>query len=147
MSPRRTEKSNSVGRKLLLSGQFGVSAGLIHYALSKVDATHAISLALNVDAWFLLLSAVLLIVQQALLAIRWIFIVRGIGGALSLQLAVRYVWIGSFFNQVLPTSIGGDVVRTWLYWTRCRSRRIAIQSVVLERLIAMIALLLLVLAV
>ncbi len=42
--------------------------------------------------------------------------VQGFGGSPGRYLA--YYFIGMFFNLLLPTSIGGDMVRTWYLVTR-----------------------------
>lgn len=55
---------------------------------------------------------------QAVSAVRWRMLARvqGFGGS---QLRYfGYYFIGMFFNLMLPTSIGGDMLRTWYLTTR-----------------------------
>lgn len=134
-------------RRLLLIGQGCLSAGLLGYLVSKVDIGRAGTAVLNADPLFLLASVLQLSVYLFLAALRWRLVARNLGGTLPFPSALRFVWIGAFFSQVLPASVGGDVVRMWLYWLRCGSRRLAVHSVALERLVLVIALLLLVLAI
>jgi len=74
-------------------------------------------------------------------------VVGSLGADLPFSPALQIVWIGAFFSQVLARSVGGDVVRMWLCRIRCGSRRPAIHSIALERLVMVIVLLLLVLAI
>ena len=134
-------------RKILLIGQGCLSAGLLGYLISKVDVAQASATALNANLMLLALATVQLGLQMFLSSLRWDLIARGLGGSLPFRSALRFVWIGTFFSQVLPGSAGGDIVRMWLYWQRCGDRRVAIHSVALERLVMVFVLLLLVLAV
>lgn len=134
-------------RRILLIGQGCLSAGLLGYLISKVDVAQASATALNANLLLLVLATVQLGLQMFLTALRWKLLARGLGGSLPFRAALRFVWIGTFFSQVLPGSVGGDIVRMWLYWQRCGDRRVAIHSVALERLVMVFVLLLLVLAV
>jgi glycosyltransferase 2 family protein len=66
---------------------------------------------LDVTLWLLALGLYLL--TQGVSALRWQMLARmlGLGGRWRDYLA--YYFIGMFFNLVLPTSVGGDVVRAW----------------------------------
>jgi len=134
-------------RGILLVSQGCLSVGLLAYLISKVDVAQASATALNADPLLLVLAIAQLSLQLFLAALRWELVARGLGGSLPFSAALRFVWVGTFFSQVLPASIGGDIVRMWLYWRRCGSRRLAIHSVALERLVMVVALLLLVFAV
>ena len=66
--------------------------------------------------------------------LRWRSVIKVEGYKVTAPWAVRGILIGQFFNQVLPSSIGGDVMRGW-YAARAGIRLTpAIQSVVLDRL-------------
>src|SRR3546814_964300 len=54
-----------------------------------------------------LLAAIL-----AISSLRWWLVGRAIGAPLPLKDCVSLMFIGGFFTQVLPTSIGGDAVRS-----------------------------------
>jgi uncharacterized protein (TIRG00374 family) len=76
-------------------------------------------------------------------AVRWVVVIRIYGVRLGLRLSFLWTLIGHFFNQVLPTSVGGDAVRIWQA-ARQIPLRFAVSSVVVERLVGLIALLLLI---
>ena len=48
--------------------------------------------------------------------------------------------IGSFFNQTLPSSIGGDAVRLWLVQRTGAGWRAATYSILTDRAVGLIAL-------
>ena len=84
---------------------------------------------------------------QAVSAVRWRTLARlqGFGGSQLRYLG--YYFIGMFFNLMLPTSIGGDMLRTWYLTTReggalprGRRRSAAILSVSGDRLNGLVAL-------
>lgn len=76
-------------------------------------------------------------------AVRWVVVIRIYGIRLGLRLSFLWTLIGHFFNQVLPTSVGGDAVRIWQA-ARQIPLRFAVSSVVVERLVGLIALLFLI---
>lgn len=134
-------------RRILVIIQSCVSAGLLGFLISKVDVGRAGSVALNADKLFLIAAVLQLSAHPFLTALRWEIVARGLGGILPIPAALRFVWIGAFFSQLLPASFGGDVVRIWLYGVQCGSHRLSIHSVALERLVMVLVLLLFVLAV
>jgi uncharacterized protein (TIRG00374 family) len=77
------------------------------------------------------------LVLTVLVAWRWRMILARMQSPVTFGESWRLVLIGLFFNQVLPSSIGGDAVRVWLL-TRGGSRlRTAFLSVVADRIFAL----------
>jgi uncharacterized membrane protein YbhN (UPF0104 family) len=128
-------------RRLLFVAQCVFSVALLIFLAFRVDVGGAMALAMNADKWLLALAVLQLAGQPFLAGWRWKIVADRLGGALPFALAVRYSWIGAFFSQVLPASVGGDAVRMWLHWTYQRSRRLAVHSVAFERVVMVIALL------
>lgn len=81
-----------------------------------------------------LLQSILPFVQ----AQRWRLIAATLGARLPFAGAITNVYIGQFFNQVLPSAIGGDAVRVWKL-TRFMPVQVAISSVALDRIVALLA--------
>jgi uncharacterized protein (TIRG00374 family) len=83
-------------------------------------------------AWWLAALAVYGI-AQLLSSIRWQQLSRPLGFEQPLRYFLGYYFIGMFFNLILPTSVGGDVVRA-LYLDDGSERRLAaFVSVFVER--------------
>lgn len=73
-------------------------------------------------------------------AVKWGRILSRRGIRVPLLELTRLYYIASFFNAVLPTSVGGDPVRAWLLGREKNDLPEAFASVVSERLIASAAL-------
>jgi uncharacterized membrane protein YbhN (UPF0104 family) len=64
--------------------------------------------------WGLWLASVgILVGAQLASTLRWQMLARPLGFQMPLGRFVAVYFIGMFFNLVLPTSVGGDVVRAW----------------------------------
>jgi uncharacterized protein (TIRG00374 family) len=71
---------------------------------------------------------------------KWGLILRARQHRLPFLTLLRLYFVGLFFNNVLPTAVGGDAVRAWEATKETREVPEAIGSVVSERLIAGVAL-------
>jgi len=63
---------------------------------------------------------------------------RACGAPLPTRQAMRFNLIGTFFNQTLPSSIGGDAVRLWLVARTGAGWRVATYSIFVDRAIGLI---------
>ena len=99
----------------------------------------------QVDPRWIGFGLLLQLVQVAVGALRWRQIVIRCGAALTPVQAFRFSMIAGFFNQTLPSSVGGDAVRIWLLGKRT-NWRVAAYSVLLDRVIGTVALAMIVVA-
>jgi uncharacterized protein (TIRG00374 family) len=74
--------------------------------------------------------------QIIILAYRWAIVTGELGKRLTTSTAIRITFISQFFNQALPSSIGGDAVRVWLARKDGCELRQSVQSVIVDRAIA-----------
>ena len=117
-----------------------VSAALLYLALRKTDFTDLVSrLDITSLCWIGLAIAVAFL-QIFIGALRWREVSAECGAPLTMTQAVRFNVIGSFFNQTLPSSIGGDAVRLWLVGRGGAGWRAATYSIFVDRAIGLIAL-------
>ena len=72
-------------------------------------------------------------------ATRWWLIGKKLGIGWTLVTATELGLVGTFFNQLLPSSSGGDVIRAWWLTRAGVPLRYAVNSVVLDRVSALIA--------
>lgn len=100
--------------------------------------------------WQILRSANLLLVVVvfclmvfcvSLSAWKWQALLRIHGAQFSWQQLHRWYFVAMFFNNFLPTSIGGDGYRVWRTFDNARSRTSAILAVLVERLSGILTLL------
>jgi uncharacterized protein (TIRG00374 family) len=77
------------------------------------------------------------IVSQVILASRWWLLLRTQGIHINIWAAVRLHFLGLFYNNCIPGSIGGDLVRAW-YVTKHTDRRFeAALSVFVDRFVGL----------
>jgi uncharacterized membrane protein YbhN (UPF0104 family) len=128
---------------LVLAARILISGALLYFALRGINLAEIQSrLNQTSTSWFIgwmALAVLVNLIQIAFGALRW----REISGfclaPLGLPQAFRYNMIGTFFNQTLPSTIGGDAVRLWLV-SRSAGWRAATYSVLVDRAIGLIAL-------
>jgi uncharacterized membrane protein YbhN (UPF0104 family) len=131
----------STMRQILLStAKILVSAALLYLALRKTDFSDLVSRLDLASVGWIALAIIVVLIQVLAAALRWREISADCGAPLTIMQAVRYIMIGSFFNQTLPSSIGGDAMRLWLVGRGPAGWRAAAYSIFVDRAIGLIAL-------
>jgi len=93
--------------------KLGLSAGLIWFAFSKLDAHDALQLISVLPVSAAAIGLALLFFEFGLIAIRLRTLLAAIGPRLRYGLAFDAVLIGAFFSQTLISFVGGDAMRIW----------------------------------
>jgi glycosyltransferase 2 family protein len=123
-----------------------ISVALMVFALRKIDFHTLVSrLDLGSLGW-IALAILTALLQVGLGGLRWREIAAECGLSLTMRQALRFTLIGTFFNQALPSSIGGDAMRIWLAQRGGVGWRPATYSVIVDRAMGMIVLAMLVVA-
>lgn len=91
-----------------------ISVTLIGLVLAQSGLGAVTSALAALPAWSIAAALACMLGQIPLAGWRWWRICRGLGHDLPLGAVQRAFAVGIFFNQVLPSSVGGDVVRVWL---------------------------------
>jgi hypothetical protein len=81
-------------------------------------------------------------VQLLLAGWRWALIGAAIGGPPRRGSIIRLTFVGQFFNQTLPSAIGGDAVRAWMAAREGLPTAKAVSGVVADRVVGLVVLLL-----
>ena len=134
-------------RRILLSTiKILISGALLYLALRKVNL-YDLAARIHVESLgWLALAIVVMFLQIFLGVLRWREISGECGAPLETGQAMRFNMIGVFFNQTLPSSIGGDAVRLWLMARAGAGWRAATYSIFVDRAIGLIALAVLIVA-
>jgi uncharacterized membrane protein YbhN (UPF0104 family) len=89
-------------------------------------------------------AALIVIVQTGLVSLRWQTIVEACNEPnappFTILKSLSYMFIAGFFNQTLPSSVGGDAVRIWLLARDNSDWRSATYSVLIDRVIGVFVL-------
>jgi uncharacterized membrane protein YbhN (UPF0104 family) len=138
--------ANEMRRILLSTIKILISAALLYLSLRKVNL-YDLAARIRVESlgWIGLAIAVTFL-QIFLGVLRWREISAECGAPLETRQAMRFNVIGTFFNQTLPSSIGGDAVRLWLVARSGAGWRAATYSIFVDRAIGLIALAVLIVA-
>jgi uncharacterized protein (TIRG00374 family) len=123
-----------------------VSLGLLSYLFSKVDFTQLLRVLSTAHVSYFILALTAYFVAKIITSVRWALLARPLGFKNhSIDFAILY-FIGMFFNLFSPSTLGGDLGRTFYLsragaedrkrnWTR--PPVYAFTSVLVDRLIGM----------
>ena len=126
--------------KLALVIKVGVSAALLYFVLRKVDLASVGNRFYDISFIWLATALAVLIVQMLLNTYRWRVIAELCGILITFGRTFRFIMIGTFFNQTLPSSVGGDAVRIWLLVRDGASWASSTYSVLIDRMVGVFAL-------
>jgi len=131
---------------LVLTVRIAVSLALLYLALRGIDFAAIETRLSQINVGWIALAVLITLFQIFLGALRWREISDLCHAPLTDLLAFRYNMIGAFFNQTLPSSIGGDAVRLWLVQRTGAGWRAATYSILTDRAVGLIALALIIVA-
>ena len=130
---------------LMFALKLTVTAGLIYWiVLPGVETATILDRIDRLSPGFVIAAAVLIFFQNVIVVTwRWEHVVAAIDSALPPWRLIKTTIITLFFNQVLPSTIGGDGMRVWLLRGMGRPTGLAFRSVLIDRLLGFFGLLLL----
>ncbi len=120
-------------RHALLILKVAVTLALLGGVLAAADLTALGRLLAAAAPGYVAAAVAVLIVQTAVLGVRFHLIVKALGRPLTLRSAIELSFVGVFFNQALPSAVGGDAVRAWRLRADGRPWREAVNAVLLDR--------------
>ena len=114
-----------------------ISFVLLYVTIKDIDYEKLRIICFNLDIFLLISALFIQFFLTLLLTYRW----QQIALFLKLELSFKHAWnnvlIGSFFNQTLPSSIGGDAVRILLLSKF--GYKLAFKTIVIDRIFALSA--------
>ena len=131
------------GRLFSFAIKFAVSAILLWLLARGIDLEAVGRQIAGADLLWLLVALILAGAALPMAAIRWKLVTQGIRAPVSTRDSLSITAIGWFFNQTLPSTIGGDAVRIYLAWRTGISKAAAIHGIVLDRLMGLFVVLIL----
>ena len=138
--------ANEMRRILLSTVKILISVALLYFSLRKINL-YDLATRINVESlgWIVLAIAATFL-QIFVGMLRWREISVECDAPIEMRQAMRFNLIGAFFNQTLPSSIGGDAVRLWLVARGGAGWRAATYSIFVDRAIGLIALAIIIVA-
>jgi uncharacterized membrane protein YbhN (UPF0104 family) len=114
--------------------RFVVSALLLGFLAWRTDWQQIGATFAHLHAAWWLAAVALLAITQVVSSLRWRLLAGYLGLQRPLSRMIGFFYIGMYFNLLLPTSVGGDVVRAWYLDGGSGKRMQAFVSVFLDRL-------------
>ena len=117
--------------------RFAIAGGAVYLAFKDVDpkATLEVLLGLNLGVVFAAIG--LYILGQMLFVVRWKLLMRVLSIRIGFWPALRLHFLGLLYNNCLPSSVGGDLLRAW-YITKHTDKKLeAALSVFVDRAVGL----------
>lgn len=124
---------------LIAAVKLAVTAALLGLLLVRTPVYEVVRRFGDVAPGTLIAAVALLLLTLLAISIRWKIVLNQFGGRADALPAMRYTLIGGFFNQVLPSGMGGDVFRIWYARGFGLSAGRALASVVVDRMFGLFA--------
>jgi hypothetical protein len=118
-----------------------VSIAILVVILRSVDAFQVLDILKRAKPDLLWTALILQLASATLSAFRWQLIMRNLKFGLMFPFYLRSYYKAMFFNQGLPTSVGGDAIRVLDVANRGFRKRDALYGVLLDRIVGLGALL------
>lgn len=115
-----------------------ITLSLLGWLLHRIDLAPLFARLGSLHPGMAVAAVALLMAQLLLAGWRWAMVARTIGAPLTREATIRLTLIGQFFNQTLPSAIGGDAVRAWMAQREGMSLAKAISGVFADRLVALV---------
>jgi len=94
---------------------------------------------LRVDIWIFAVALGFFVVSQIIVGFRWWLLLRTQSVFISFWSAVRLHFLGLFYNNFMPSSVGGDLLRAWYVTKHTKERFKAALSVFVDRIIGLLS--------
>lgn len=130
-------------RILLVILRFIVGIGLLLFLLWKADTRKILGIIKQTSPEYIILAIILFLFAVAIISLRWKLLLSAHSINIPFRRTFAYYLVGFFFNNFLPTGVGLDIVRAVYASNNYGKKAECFASVISERLIGFLALLLL----
>ena len=134
-----TPQKNASERRALFI-RIAITVALTGFVMWRLDLRAFLDRVTSFDPSWTALAFLTVFAAIVVSAWKWGLILRRRGHPLPYARLLNHYFVGLFFNNVLPTTVGGDAVRAWETTRDTGETPEAVGSVVTERLIAAVAL-------
>lgn len=118
-----------------LTVSFGLIAYIVHSIVSRSDISTIPAYYSHAHYGWLLAAVASIVFLLSLGALRWGILLRAQGIRLSAGSILMYFLIGMFFNNFLPSTVGGDAIKVFYLHRLGNKGREGFVSILLDRLI------------
>ncbi len=130
-------------RQVLITAlKVAISIMLILWILRGTSVSEVLAAMASANLLLLILAAGFHIIGFTLSAYRWRLLLRSQGADASIMYLIQSYVISVFFNNFLPSTIGGDGVRAYDSWRLGQSKSGAVAVVFVDRFLGLLVLML-----
>ena len=126
-------------KNFLILIKFFISTILTWYLLRDLEFGYLFQQVSSSNLFYLFIAFFLLLSHFVIIAWRWGIVLKALKAAIPLKRLLSISYISTFFNQVLPASIGGDVIRIYMIKDLKVPLFKAINSTVIDRIASLIS--------
>jgi len=126
--------------RIIAAGKIAVTFIALLALFAIVDFRSVANVSRQINISTITAAVILISLQNLLAAVRWRLVLRSVQISLPFRQVFRMFYISSFFNQIWPSSIGGDVLRAWLARRAGSEVESVLASVILDRITALLGL-------
>ncbi len=130
----KDRKSKSPFHWISLGLRVCVTLAVLVWVLGKQDWEKLLGVFQTLKPIPFVVTALVCVLSQVLLAMRWWILLWAQKIHISFWTAVRLHFLGLFYNNIMPSSVGGDVLRAWYVAKHTKEKWRAALSVLFDRL-------------
>jgi len=120
--------------------RLGVSAALLYFVLRSIDLPSFWERVKSMNPAWILLALVAYAFTQSISVWRWNRLLRAQHIEVERRRLTESIWVSMFFNNFLPSNIGGDVVRIADTAPAAGSKTLAMTVILVDRVLGLTAL-------
>jgi hypothetical protein len=122
--------------------RFLVAGGALYWAFHKVDMREVGGKLLGLNIWIVLLALGTWLASQFIFVSRWLLLLRVQSIKISYWAAFRLHFLGIFYNNCLPSAVGGDFIRAGYATAHTDKKVEAVLSVFVDRFVGITSMIL-----
>ena len=127
---------------ILTAIKFCVSGTLIYWILQSTNLSEIFAVIGSANLILILVAASLKFVGYYVSALRWRVLLKAQGVKASISFLFQSYLVSAFFNNLLPSIIGGDAIRAYDAWRVGTGKAGAVAVIFIDRFLGLLALML-----
>lgn len=116
------------------------SSLLLFWITRNIDFSEILDIILGANLWLIALAFLMFFLGYFISASRWKLLLSAQGVSAQLKFLVESFMVAIFFNNLLPSTIGGDFIRMYDSWRLGNSKSNAASVIIVDRLMGLLAL-------
>lgn len=140
------EEKQKLKSRLLLLIRIVIAAAACYIIFKDVDFSQVGLTMKRMHPLTLPAATLIYVFSQGLLGFRWWLFLRAQGVAITLWMTIKLTFLGLFFNNFMPSSVGGDLIRAWYVSRHSPKKLQAALGVAIDRIMGLVSTLIIAIA-